>query len=499
MFSIGQANRDFSRPVEVLEAFEKFLASDTNASPETTAEARSAVAELREKLGRIRVECEMPGAEVRYCRPFTRFEVVGFCLIMALAATCSFDASRLRASAPRALDGAIEHPVGIDGAGAKSGGSTSLSDTGLGGRSGSAGQAGSGGITATDAPAEASPAPDAEVDVPAVPDATSVTDAPQVPDVLPDSDLAPMDTSTGGAAGDTGAGGAGGANGTSGAGGTGGAGGTSDTGGTSNTGGAGGVGGANGTSGAGGTGGAGGTSDTGGASNTGGAGGAGGASDPSLVGWWKLNDGLGTIASDSSRTGATGTLVDTPTWTTNVPTQPGPHPPYPTALHFDGVKDRVVLRNPTALNFSGQITIAAWTKLDTLDLALHDIVDHGYTRSPNADVSLNIQAGAYWIGTWTGGSGPTYGASTAVPNGDVGVWNHLAGTYDGTNWRLYRNGVVVASVPATVGAITVSTDWVIGGSAVAGDLRSFPGTIEDVRVYKRALSTTEIASLASGQ
>jgi hypothetical protein len=415
------------------------------------------------------------------CRPFTRFEVVGFCLIMALAATCSFDASRLRASAPRALDGAIEHPVGIDGAAAKSGGSTSLSDAGLGGSGGSAGQAGSGGITPTDAvagtrdlasanevasPAEASPAPDAEVDGPAVPDATPVTDAPQVPDVLPDSDLAPMDTSTGGAAGETGAGGAGGANGTSGVGGTGGAGGTSDTGGTS---------------------------------NTGGAGGAGGASDPSLVGWWKLDDGLGTIASDSSSTGATGTLVGTPTWTTNGPTQPGPHPPYPKALHFDGVNDRVVLGNPTALNFSGQITIAAWTKLDTLDRALHNIVDHGYTRSPNADVSLNFQAGAYWIGTWTGGSGPTYGASIAVPNGDVGVWNHLAGTYDGTNWRLYRNGVLVASVPATVGAVTVSADWVIGGSAVPGDLRSFPGTIEDVRVYKRALSTTEIASLASGQ
>jgi hypothetical protein len=66
MFNIGQANRDLSRPVEALEAFEKFLASDTNASPETTAETRNAVAELREKLGQIRVDCEMPGTEVRY-------------------------------------------------------------------------------------------------------------------------------------------------------------------------------------------------------------------------------------------------------------------------------------------------------------------------------------------------------------------------------------------------------------------------------------------------
>jgi tetratricopeptide (TPR) repeat protein len=35
MFDIGQSNRDLSRPVEALEAFERFLASDTNASPET--------------------------------------------------------------------------------------------------------------------------------------------------------------------------------------------------------------------------------------------------------------------------------------------------------------------------------------------------------------------------------------------------------------------------------------------------------------------------------
>jgi hypothetical protein len=64
MFNIGQADRDLSRPVEALAAFEKFLAGDTNASSETSADARKSVAELREKLGQIRVECEKPGAEV---------------------------------------------------------------------------------------------------------------------------------------------------------------------------------------------------------------------------------------------------------------------------------------------------------------------------------------------------------------------------------------------------------------------------------------------------
>jgi hypothetical protein len=64
MFNIGQANRDLGRPVEALHAFEKFLANEINASPETTADARRSLAELREKLGRIRIDCQTADAAV---------------------------------------------------------------------------------------------------------------------------------------------------------------------------------------------------------------------------------------------------------------------------------------------------------------------------------------------------------------------------------------------------------------------------------------------------
>ena len=47
-------------------------------------------------------------------RPFTRFEVLCICLLVPLAATCSFDASRLRASAAHAFDGAVESPAVVD-------------------------------------------------------------------------------------------------------------------------------------------------------------------------------------------------------------------------------------------------------------------------------------------------------------------------------------------------------------------------------------------------
>jgi hypothetical protein len=64
MFNIGQCNRDLSRPVEALEAFEKFLESAADSSPDMIADARKSVAQLQKKLGRIQVNCETAGAEV---------------------------------------------------------------------------------------------------------------------------------------------------------------------------------------------------------------------------------------------------------------------------------------------------------------------------------------------------------------------------------------------------------------------------------------------------
>ena len=63
-FNIGQANRDLRQFADAMEAFEKFLMGASDASPDAIADARKAVAELKPKLGRVRIECQTPGAEV---------------------------------------------------------------------------------------------------------------------------------------------------------------------------------------------------------------------------------------------------------------------------------------------------------------------------------------------------------------------------------------------------------------------------------------------------
>lgn len=64
MFNIGEANRDLHRPVEALEAFEKFMAGAPDAASETLAGVRKSVAQLQRQLGQIRINCMTSGTEV---------------------------------------------------------------------------------------------------------------------------------------------------------------------------------------------------------------------------------------------------------------------------------------------------------------------------------------------------------------------------------------------------------------------------------------------------
>src|SRR5438045_7067833 len=80
-----------------------------------------------------------------------------------------------------------------------------------------------------------------------------------------------------------------------------------------------------------------------------------------------------------------------------------------------------------------------------------------------------------------------YGPSPVPLN----TWTHLAATYDAvTGQSLYVNGVQVANTSTTGNMITSIGPLRIGGNSIFGEY--YVGTIDDVRVYNRALSQTEI-------
>ena len=74
----------------------------------------------------------------------------------------------------------------------------------------------------------------------------------------------------------------------------------------------------------------------------------------------------------------------------------------------------------------------------------------------------------------------------------MNTWTHVAMTYDGANLRFYQNGTLVTT-KATTGAMAVTAGALkIGGDSIWGEW--FQGSLDEVRVYNRALTAAEITT-----
>jgi hypothetical protein len=208
--------------------------------------------------------------------------------------------------------------------------------------------------------------------------------------------------------------------------------------------------------------------------------------------YWRLNETSGTVAYDYAG-GNDGTITNAVTQGATglaAPAFPGMEAAN-TGYNFDGASGSVLIGNPASLNFIGQITMVAWVR-PTDTVGLRNIICHGHQTSPtNAETGLRINAGSYTAWSWDG----SVEANAPVPPEDIGNWVHLAGTYDGIAWRLYRNGVQVAATPGTSGAkIAGAVGWAIGARGT-GTERFFSGDIDEVAIYNKALSATAIAAM----
>ena len=208
------------------------------------------------------------------------------------------------------------------------------------------------------------------------------------------------------------------------------------------------------------------------------------------VGWWKLNEGSGTTAHDSGSGTADPGTITSGTWI-----QPPSSVDESSALQFNGSSSVVALGDPSKLQFTSQITFSAWINPSN-STSNQLIIDDG--SSSSNEVYLGIGGGYYVVGADAG----SYVAQYAIPSGDLNTWVQLVGTYDGTTWRLYRDGQLVAST-ADAGFTLPNGTWDIGAGTFThrrgGQYLTdyFSGDIGDVRVYSTAISSAAIAGLAA--
>jgi subtilisin-like proprotein convertase family protein len=141
----------------------------------------------------------------------------------------------------------------------------------------------------------------------------------------------------------------------------------------------------------------------------------------------------------------------------------------------------------------GTVTVAAWVYRNGSTTARESIVSYkehagcGFTLALNENGSSQYPRFRVKIGTtWE------YAEQvTAIP---LNTWVHLAGTYDGQTLRLYRNGALVSSKTVS-GAMSQCSAYSAIGSRSSGTMHYFPGQIDDVHIYGRALAAAELSTL----
>lgn len=165
------------------------------------------------------------------------------------------------------------------------------------------------------------------------------------------------------------------------------------------------------------------------------------------------------------------------------------------ALAFDGVNDWVSIAGSPSLDLRDAVTVEAWIRPNSLIGAAADKWRSVVTKQGDTGLSYALYANeelASRPAAFVDIAG-VHRSAAAGPALAVLTWTHLAMTFENGMLRIYVNGVE-RSGAAFTGVIASAPDAPlrIGGNSVWGEY--FAGQVDDVRVYKRALTAAEIAA-----
>jgi hypothetical protein len=208
-----------------------------------------------------------------------------------------------------------------------------------------------------------------------------------------------------------------------------------------------------------------------------------------LVGWWRFDEASGTIAYDSSGNGHNGTLINGPA---RVAGKTGTG-----ALSFDGISTMVDIPSSPDFDFSGDFSASAWvfsktgSRVTALGRALNNLWQL-WTLEQITATTFSMEL--------VRADSPTAGRQgyLATHSGfTTNAWHHVAGVKSGTTITIYVDG----TPGSPVGEITNANPTLAGIDITIGSRRAITpdqiwnGYVDDVRVYNRALSASEIWNL----
>lgn len=215
--------------------------------------------------------------------------------------------------------------------------------------------------------------------------------------------------------------------------------------------------------------------------------------DVGLIGHWRLDDGSanGSIvdASDEANDGQGFNFASPNGPSSDVPDTAGNNGG---SFGFDGVNDYISVGTDESLRLvDGTYSQSLWLKSNSYDDGYHGII--GYQAGSLAGDRypfIYVRNDAIYAGFGSGGN--TWKGVIADGVISIGEWNHVAVTFDGDSMELFVNGESVAT-NNDFGGTTPTTQH---AQLNIGRVNNyFNGQLDEVRVYNRALTASEVVTL----
>ena len=151
--------------------------------------------------------------------------------------------------------------------------------------------------------------------------------------------------------------------------------------------------------------------------------------------------------------------------------------------------------SPAKLAFGAPLSIQAWV-LCIDPSGVRPIVSRMDSAQPGAGFVLRVRDRTYEFG-WLDGNGTLHGATADVPAEDGRNWVHLGGLYDGSTWRLYRNGELQATSTDAMGMSPSADPWLIGATDPDGATATWNRSLATICLWDRVLDEYELQQSAA--
>ena len=212
--------------------------------------------------------------------------------------------------------------------------------------------------------------------------------------------------------------------------------------------------------------------------------------EASLVGYWRLRESAGTRAGEATDFERTGTIVNGATFS-----QTGAMTRTVGTRFTRASSQRINIGTNSTFNIIGAVTYECFYKPETFPTgsAVHTLMSKGYNGNTGCSLSLSESAGVLKLGVGSF-SGASFGNSWSVRGWCVGQWRNIIAGYTGTAWKIFVDGVEVATATVGTGAVTSTAGFYLGALDTGSIVDHTDGTLMRCAVYNTWIGTDRVAA-----